>query len=186
MGSKTDMAILGMLTIEPMSGYDMKQFCEESLSHFWYETFGNLYPRLKRLTEDGLVRFRRESRDQAPDANVYSLTARGRTQLRNWLLEPPDSEHVRSEFMLKFFFGADVPADVHERRLLDYEKEQNRVREQYKVIEHALRNSLSECDAAVFWLMSLRRGQLLTDSRIRWCRECLGKIAELKKKGKRQ
>lgn len=130
----------------------------------------------------GLVRSRRESRDRAPDANVYSITARGRTHLRNWLLEPPDTEHVRSKFMLKFFFGAEVPVDVHEQRLLDYGREQKRIREQYKIIEQALRTSHSECDDAVFWLMSLRRGQLLTDSRIRWCRECLATIAELKKK----
>ncbi len=182
MGSKTDMAILGMLTIEPMSGYDMKQFCEESLSYFWHESFGNLYPRLKRLSEDGLVRCRRESRDQAPDANVYSITARGRTHLRDWLLEPPESDHLRSEFMLKFFFGAEVPASVQRQRLLDHEKEQKRIREQYKVIERALRDSLAECDDAVYWLMSLRRGQLLTDSRIRWCRECIAAMEELKKK----
>jgi len=180
MGSKTDMAILGMLTIEPMSGYEMKQFCEESLSHFWYETFGNLYPRLKQLTDEGLVKGRSEKRERGPDAIVYSLTSQGRARLRKWLIEPPDSENVRSEFMLKFFFGAQAPADVNEQRLIDYEEEQKRIRKRYQLIEQTLRDVLDGHKDEFYWLMSLRRGQLLNEARLRWCRECRTKFAELK------
>ncbi len=134
MASKTDMAILGMLTIEPMSGYDMKQFCEESLSHFWYESFGNLYPRLKRLSDAGLISAKPERRPKGPDAKVYSLTARGKSRLKMWLSEPSESEHVRSEFMLKFFFSAHTSLDVCQQRLAEYEREQQRIQQQYSVI----------------------------------------------------
>lgn len=171
--SKTDMAILGMLTIEPMSGYDMKQFCEQSLSHFWHESYGNLYPRLGRLSDAGLVRARRESRPRGPDAVVYSLTARGRTRFRTWLQEPPEPERVRSELMLKFFFGAQAEPELGVSMLEAYMIEQLAMREQYRAIEKMLRTGSDEQPQVVFWLMSLRRGQLLTEARLRWCRESL-------------
>jgi len=182
MESKTDLAILGMLTVEPMSGYDMKQFCEQSLAHFWHESFGNLYPRLKRLANNGLIKGNRVPSERGPDAILYSLTTRGRTRLQTWLLEPPEAEHVRSEFMLKFFFGAHAPADVIDQMLLEYEQQQTRIRQHYKIIEETLRSADDEREESFFWLLSLRRGQLLTAARLRWCRECRTKFANHKNK----
>src|SRR5690606_10830705 len=100
------------LTVEPMTGYDMKSFSEKSLAHFWHESYGNLYPRLKRLRARGLVRGRRERRARAPDAVVYSLTDDGRRRFREWMREPPEPERVRSELLLKVFFGARVEPEV--------------------------------------------------------------------------
>jgi DNA-binding PadR family transcriptional regulator len=176
------MAILGILTVEPMSGYDIKQFCEESLSHFWYESYGNLYPRLKRLREAGLIRGRRTTRTRGPDATVYSPTKRGLKRLGEWLLEPTESEHVRSEFMLKVFFGSHVGPEVSEQRIHQYEQEQKQLRGTYQAIEQALRAAQAEHAETAYWLMSLRRGQLLTAARLRWCRECRAMFEEIKKK----
>jgi hypothetical protein len=43
--STTPYAILGLLSIEPMSGYDIRANLEESLAHFWSESYGQIYPR---------------------------------------------------------------------------------------------------------------------------------------------
>lgn len=48
-------AILGALTIRPMSGYDIRQFFAKSVSHFWDESYGQIYPILKGLHSEGLV-----------------------------------------------------------------------------------------------------------------------------------
>ena len=42
-------AVLGMLSIRPMSGYDIKQAIGESVVHFWDESYGRIYPSLQRL-----------------------------------------------------------------------------------------------------------------------------------------
>lgn len=67
-----------MLTIEPMTGYDMKRFCEQSLVHFWHESYGNLYPRLKRLERKGLIRGRKEAREGVPRSTPRSRDRRSR------------------------------------------------------------------------------------------------------------
>lgn len=170
--SKTDYAILGMLTIEPMSGYDMKQFCEQSLSHFWHESYGNLYPRLKRLARAGLIRMQKESRGVGPDSKVYRITRKGRMQFRKWLAEPPEDERIRSEFVLKWFFGGTNRHELNWRRLEQYERQQKQLRKQYRALEQQLQAAAREQDQALYWLMTLRRGQLLTDARLKWCRQC--------------
>jgi DNA-binding PadR family transcriptional regulator len=177
--TRTDAAILGMLTVEPMSGYAMKKFCEQSLAHFWHENYGNLYPRLKRLGAAGLVQGRRERRARGPDAIVYALTAAGRRRFRAWLGRPPDAEHLRSEFMLKVFFGAPAGPAVCLSRIDGYERQQRALRDGYRAIERMLRAGLADRPEAPYWLMSLRRGQLLTDARLRWCRECRSRLGRM-------
>ena len=48
-------AILGFLAQRPMSGYDIKRSVEESVDNFWSESFGQIYPILRRLAEQGMV-----------------------------------------------------------------------------------------------------------------------------------
>ena len=178
--SQTDGAILGMLTVAAMSGYDMKRFCEQSLAHFWHESYGNLYPRLARLAAAGLIRGVRKRRARAPDAVVYSLTARGRRAFTAWLREPPEAEQVRSEFVLKFFFGAHTPVDVTQGRVREYQRELRAVAARYRALEALVSDELGGRPDAPYWLMALRRGQLLTGARLRWCRECLAQLASMR------
>ena len=100
----TPYAILGLLSVEPMSGYDIRKAAAESVGHFWSESFGQIYPALRELTRAGLVR-RRTERQAGPDRHVHEITARGRATLARWLLEPPRVTPVRSELLLKLFFG---------------------------------------------------------------------------------
>ena len=53
--SKTRFAVLGILSYGPMSGYDIKKFYEKNVAGFWSESYGQIYPILKRLAEEGLA-----------------------------------------------------------------------------------------------------------------------------------
>lgn len=176
MASKTDMAILGMLTVQPMSGYDIKKFCERSLAHFWYESFGNIYPRLRRLKAQGLVSVRRTSRPQAPDALVYSLTPDGRSRFLHWMEEPPQQDRLRSEFLLKIFFGAQAHPKLGIERIRQHEREQMRLRASYAETEQAIREAFGARPESLYWQLALRRGQLLTEARLSWCRESVERL----------
>jgi len=179
MASKTDDAILAMLTVAPMSGYDMKRFSEQSLTHFWHESFGNLYPRLRRLEADGLVRSRQEARSQAPDATVYSLTEAGRDRFEAWLEEEAEPETVRNELLLKIFFGARGKLETCRRRIEAHRREQEALLARYGEIGTLADDEGEGRPEGPFWRISLRRGVLLTEARIRWCDECLEMLTDL-------
>src|SRR5260370_38491835 len=77
-GGATPNALLGLLSLGPMSGYDIRQLIPRSIGHFWSESYGQIYPGLKRLAAAGLVEKKTQRRKGKPDRHVYSLTPEGR------------------------------------------------------------------------------------------------------------
>ena len=61
MYNHTTYAILGILTTNCRSGYAIKQLIDRSLNHFWKISYGQIYPTLKRIVDDGLAEVRDSS-----------------------------------------------------------------------------------------------------------------------------
>ena len=69
---KSKYAILGMLSIEPMSGYDIKKEVEKSISNFWTESYGQIYPVLRNLiAQEASHKNRRERSRQARSPRLF-------------------------------------------------------------------------------------------------------------------
>ena len=62
----TARVILGMIALGKQTGYDIKQFVDKSTRHFWAASYGQIYPELRRLEEQGLVRGQPEPRAAGP------------------------------------------------------------------------------------------------------------------------
>ena len=73
----TEVAVLGLLTRCPMSGYDLKKEIEGSVGYFWGPAKSQIYAVLPRLVEAGFATSRRIAQSQRPDKQVY----RGRDAL---------------------------------------------------------------------------------------------------------
>ena len=80
--NRTRQAILGFLTWGPMSGYDIQRVVSGSISNFWQESFGRIYPMLAELERDGLATMREESSPGGRPRKVYSITEDGRAAFR--------------------------------------------------------------------------------------------------------
>ncbi len=52
---KSKYVILGMLARMPLTGYTIKKWLENEYSHFWQESYGQIYPTLKILVAQGLA-----------------------------------------------------------------------------------------------------------------------------------
>jgi PadR family transcriptional regulator, regulatory protein AphA len=103
--------ILGMLRLGARSGYDVKQMVELSTRVFWTISHAQIYPTLKRLEADGLVRGEAEPRGNRP-RRVYELTELGEQALEEWLRnEEPLAFEVRDVAMLKLFFADGLEAE---------------------------------------------------------------------------
>src|SRR2546426_3134734 len=103
--SSTPYAILGMLSFAPMSGYDIRKEAASSIGYFWNESYGQIYPALRELAARGLAKRRVDRRGGHRDRQVYEITDRGREMLRRWRAQPPRAAPVRSELLLKLFYG---------------------------------------------------------------------------------
>ena len=175
--------LLGLLTIEPMSGYDLGQTIRGSIGHFWNESYGQIYPNLKKLAADGLVNAKAEKQKGKPERRIYSITREGRERLANWLAVPPQAEVPRNELLLKLFFGAQVSPDIsigYIERMA--ESERSSIQLIKRAAEEIARNQ--QYPDAPYWKMAARFGEIELEAHLRWAEETL---AELKKiAGKRR
>ena len=54
-GRQTELAVLGALSVQPMTGYAVREEIRQVLGHFWSESYGQIYPALAELQRDGLI-----------------------------------------------------------------------------------------------------------------------------------
>jgi PadR family transcriptional regulator, regulatory protein AphA len=172
-------AILGVLSLCPMSGYDVKKLIERSIAHFWNESYGQIYPILNRLAAEGLAERRREKQRGKPDRYVYSLTARGRQELERWLAVPARQEPARSELLLKLFLGSAGPVADSVAQIEHFQARQREVLATYEDIERQLRKEMADHPQLPFSLLTLHYGQHRCRAMLEWCAESLRTLARL-------
>jgi DNA-binding PadR family transcriptional regulator len=114
-------ALLGLLAVEPRSGYELTKEFEGDLGRYaWQAGHTSIYPELGRLAERGLVEVTHEG---ARGSRTYAVTPAGREELRTWLTAPRTTTgKVRNEEVLRMFLlsALDPPdALVILRRITD-------------------------------------------------------------------
>lgn len=103
--NKTQFAILGCLSLRPMTAYDMKQFMSRTTRYFWTEREGQLYPTLAELQEKDLVTYKVQEAAKAGLKKIYQITDQGSEHLKTWLAQAIEPQVYRNELLLKLFFG---------------------------------------------------------------------------------
>ena len=186
-GGSTPNALLGLLSMGPMSGYDIRQLTARSIGHFWSESYGQIYPGLKRLAAAGLVEKKSERKKGSPDRHLYSLTAEGREHLRQWLKLPVVEEVPRNELLLKLFFGSHVSLRVSREHVEAYRETHERALKLYGAMERELKRDEAGDARLPFWLMTLSMGRHRSAAMVKWCGETLNELEQMEgtKKGGR-
>ena len=110
MAAKTQYVILGLLTESPLSGYDIKKIIDIRFKFFWNESYGQIYPELKRMIKNGLVESVAIESDRGKQ--LYRITNKGYEELKKWMLLEPDTETIRLEILLKRYFAGIVEPEV--------------------------------------------------------------------------
>src|SRR5438552_4687012 len=135
--SSSKFAILGALSLKPASGYDIKRFVASSIGHFWNESYGSIYPILKKLAHEKLIQPQRGPQG-GRDRVVYAITSQGEKARREWLMMPPRAEPFRSEILLKLFFARRAPVNVSVAQVQERQRVEERRLTTYAQIEDEL------------------------------------------------
>jgi len=171
--SRTPYTILGCLTLQPMSGYDVKQFLERTLVHFWSESPGQIYPTLRRLEEQGLAEGSAEPGQRGKEKRVYRITDAGRETLQAWLRKPAEPSQPRYEHTLKLFFGHSVGREASLAHVERLRRRTEADLAHYREHERELaEQAAKEPDSpAPYWLVVLRGGIQYSAMALEWCDE---------------
>ena len=169
-------AILGMLSYQPMSGYDIQKFFAE-IAGFWQESYGQIYPNLRQLRQEGLVSKEVEERDKGPNRHLYSLTPAGQQELREWLEELAEPLPVRNELLLKLIFSSQVEIEVTQRQLQAYRMQLLADIGNLNVVETWQEAQMEAGDPhAGYRRMAVRYALTTHQALLGWCDECLAEL----------
>ena len=175
-GSKTQYAVLGALSIQPMSGYEMKKMMNESTNYFWSESEGQIYPALAKCVEDGLATCK-ETLGNARVKKVYSITAKGRKVLSEWLKKEPQNALVRSEFLLKIFFAGNIENKYAIAHLTKFHNDAQQELEQLEKIKIELGSCVQSLNKhAIFWMLSVDSGIKAAKADLAWSKEAIATL----------
>lgn len=102
-------ALLGLLSEEPQSGWDLSRRFTETLGAVWPAGHPQIYGELRKLHADELIAVQ----DTGPRGRVvYSVTAAGKTEVTRWLTDDPVDHTMRLEPILRSVFFWLLPADT--------------------------------------------------------------------------
>jgi len=94
-------ALLGLLSAQPMTGYDLTAAFDQSLANVWSARHSQIYPELAKLVGAGLI----EQTEAGPRGSKrYAATAAGEAEVRHWLQGRAPGDALRSERLLRVFF----------------------------------------------------------------------------------
>jgi DNA-binding PadR family transcriptional regulator len=155
--------ILGMVAYGMRTGYDIKQLVDKSTRYFWAASYGQIYPELKRLEDQGLIEGRPEPTGGRA-RTVYDLTPAGGAALQSWLATDRELAYeLRDEGLLKLFFS-DLAGP--EQRI----KNIRAMRERMDGKLAQLRKLAVKADEmGTGPALTLRLGITYTESFIQWC-----------------
>jgi len=178
--SATAYVILGMVSSEPRSGYEIKALVDSSTRFFWAASYGQIYPELKRLAGAGLVEGSEAPRG-GRKRTVYAITAAGEEALKDWLRQPPVTCEMREDGLLKLFFAGVLPAQEAVEILRAMRRHRLDIIERLQTLEP---KALAKEDP--FPLIVLRGGIEFNEWFADWCERMERQVLEPKKKKKKK
>lgn len=182
--NRTRLALLGFLSWGPLSGYRLKQLIEISISNFWTESYGQIYPMLRQLQREGLAEPRAAKGGRG--GTTYAITEAGRAELARWLAEPTAPRPPRNELLLKLFFGRYAKPAELQRHLETFRAERAALAARYRETRHMLESIPAPPPHLPYWLLTLSYGESEVAAQLRWADGALATLATAPRKEPRR
>ena len=175
-------AILGFLDYQPMSGYDLKKYFDQSVAHFWSATQSHIYKELEDLEKDGMVESQIIQQEGKPNRKQYKITDLGRTELDRWVSSPLPVEAKRDAWLIQVFFAHHLDnkeiANLFENRI---ERLRRSLAQCQLVQENIYKNSKQGTRKRLqsLWQLTLDYGIQYYENEINWLEKTLPSIRTL-------
>jgi DNA-binding PadR family transcriptional regulator len=181
----TSYILLGMLSAQERSGYDLKLLLDKQVHHvYWSPAKSQIYGELRRLEQAGLATMTEVEQTNRPDKRLYRITPAGREALQQWLASPDVEPDVfKSPLLLHLFFGHLMSRQV---LIAQLEKRQQKLATElqgYEKREQEVRDSIqapgSESQLS-FLLLTLQFQSNMLQAALRWTTETVAQLKRLK------
>lgn len=173
---KMDYVLLGLLSHESMTGYEMKKRLDTTLRFFWGGSYGSIYPTLNQLEKEGKVT-KEDTSINGREKISYSITGYGKETLKEWLQKPVEKDEIRYETLLKLFFGNETG---FERTKDHIERFEEKCKNELAVLNMFAENLIQylEDDTHKHYYLTVKFGINTYEAYLKWCKEAKKQIKE--------
>ena len=167
---KMDCVILGLLSHEDLTGYEIKKRMDTVLKYFWGASYGSIYPTLSDLVYRGLA-VKRNGAENKRNKIIYSITEEGRNYLKEWLKLPAEKDELRYETLLKLFFGHESGRLQAISHINAFQEKIERELPYLIGAANTLRNHEDFDDTHKYYLLTVEFGIKTYRAYLEWCGE---------------
>ena len=172
-------AILGLTMQSPVTGYDIAKAFGPGLGSFWSAKHSQIYPELKKLTDEGSIAYKIEPSENGSEKKLYHITDAGRTDFMDWLSSETKTQPTPKDISrLKIFFCNCLPPE--DRRFL-LEEQLHRHTSRLKHLQNnqtkftAVPDSSDDAFGDYLVLMgAIMREEMMID----WLKKCMELLSE--------
>ena len=167
---KIDCVILGLLSHEELTGYEIKKRIDTTLKYFWSASYGSIYPALSDLVSRGLAT-KREDTENKRTKLTYTITDNGRNYLKEWLALPVEKDELRYETLLKLFFGNEQSTEQALSHIKTFKEKIKKELPYLLGAEKVLDDCLDDDTAHKYYLLTVEFGIKAYCTYLEWCEE---------------
>jgi|GEM_PF-367262 len=169
-------AILGLLSIQPMSGYDLGRAFKGSVAHFWHADQSQIYRTIDRLADDQMIDTEVIFQDGKPNRNVHSLTELGVAELKQWLSSPLEVNRPKIPLLARLFFIAPLGPAAAERLLDEAHEQASEELEQLRAIDVGPTHDA----ASILRAATLNYGIEMAETGLKWVQDTREQLSAMK------
>ncbi len=167
---RIDCVILGLLSHEELTGYEIKKRMDTALKYFWSASYGSIYPALNDLVERGLATKREDAKSRR-NKLIYTITNDGREYLKKWLTLPIEKDELRYETLLKLFFGNEQGEEQAIFHLDAFEQKIQKELPNLLSAKKILSKNLNDDSTHKYYLLTVEFGIKTYRTYLEWCEE---------------
>lgn len=169
---KMDCVILGLLSHEPLTGYEIKKRINSALKFFWNASYGSIYPTLNGLVYEKKVTMLK-TKENGRDKIIYTITGEGCGHLKKWLSLPVKKDELRYETLLKLFFGNEIGKEGTIEHIKNFEGKIRKELPYLKNSANELEKIKNSGSAHMYYMLTAKFGVKIYEAYLEWCREAL-------------
>ena len=176
-GDQTQTAVLGALSVLPMTGYALREEIRSVLGHFWSESFGQIYPALAELERQQLIQRRGA---EGSRSSTFSITPAGTARLRELLSAPVQPVRPRNGLLLRLFFGRQLGPEACRTLIEDARAQAEAQLADLAVARAESQEGGDHPQDSAYWMLTISAGEHAARAAIAWADESLAALSAFK------
>ncbi len=171
---QTQTAVLGALSVLPMTGYALREEIRAVLGHFWSESFGQIYPALAELERQQLIERRGADGSRS---SVFAITPAGTARLRELLSAPVQPVRPRNGLLLRLFFGRQLGPGACRTLIKDARAQAEAQLADLAAARAESQEGGEHPQDSGYWMLTISAGEHAARAAIAWADESLAALS---------